>query len=314
MRIWKGGIFMDIPVYMITGFLFGGKTTFLRTWLCSAQFRDRRVLLLLCEEGAETPCAQAAPGCTVTIRALREPHELTAETLRELQRQTTADTVVVEYNGMWPVEALYRALPDGWALREKCCCEDASMLPYYLQNMREQLAAHVRSCSTVRLNRCGPQDDRAALYRALRGLTQMAAIEFALENGQTVCYGEEEYNLSPAAGRAVPVPMADFPALVRSLQRHPEAYQGTVIRVTGQRLYAPAHYDGCLFGCLTLTYSVRDMDFVCLKCVPAEVGPAAAQGWVTLTARLDVRGGEPVLSVLACAPAAPPDVQFAVYA
>ena len=43
---------MDIPVYLFTGFLDSGKTTFLQTTLEDTRFNSgERTLVLLCEEG-----------------------------------------------------------------------------------------------------------------------------------------------------------------------------------------------------------------------------------------------------------------------
>ena len=44
----------QIPVYLFTGFLESGKTTFIKEILKDEQFvMDRKSLLILCEEGVE---------------------------------------------------------------------------------------------------------------------------------------------------------------------------------------------------------------------------------------------------------------------
>ena len=45
---------MEIPVYLINGFLESGKTTFIKTTLEDPEFiNGDRILLLVCEEGEE---------------------------------------------------------------------------------------------------------------------------------------------------------------------------------------------------------------------------------------------------------------------
>jgi len=45
---------MEIPVYLFTGFLEGGKTSFIREILSDENFtQDEKTLLLLCEQGIE---------------------------------------------------------------------------------------------------------------------------------------------------------------------------------------------------------------------------------------------------------------------
>ena len=42
---------MEIPVYLLTGFLFSGKTTFINGMLEEGFCREERTLLISCEEG-----------------------------------------------------------------------------------------------------------------------------------------------------------------------------------------------------------------------------------------------------------------------
>ena len=45
---------LEVPVYLITGFLESGKTTFLKDVLASPDFADgQKTLLIQCEEGEE---------------------------------------------------------------------------------------------------------------------------------------------------------------------------------------------------------------------------------------------------------------------
>ena len=45
---------LEVPVYVITGFLEGGKTTFIREVLASPDFADgEKTILICCEEGEE---------------------------------------------------------------------------------------------------------------------------------------------------------------------------------------------------------------------------------------------------------------------
>ena len=50
---------LEVPVYVITGFLESGKTTFIREVLDSPDFADgEKTLVLLCEEGLITVRSQ----------------------------------------------------------------------------------------------------------------------------------------------------------------------------------------------------------------------------------------------------------------
>ena len=102
-----------IPVYLFTGFLESGKTKFIQETLGDERFNEgERTLLLVCEEGIEEyePSEFANPG-NVYMKTLEDPASLTASQLIAWQKQYRASRVVLEYNGMWPLQRLFGALP-----------------------------------------------------------------------------------------------------------------------------------------------------------------------------------------------------------
>ena len=105
----------DMPVYLFTGFLEAGKTRFIQETLEDKRFcNGEKTLLLLCEEGEEEYAPDEFASRTVQIRTLDSQEQLTSERLLSLAEETRAERVVVEYNGMWLLDALYTALPEGW--------------------------------------------------------------------------------------------------------------------------------------------------------------------------------------------------------
>ena len=90
----------DIPLYLFTGFLDSGKTKFIQETLEDSRFNDgEKTLLLLCEEGEEEYDLQKMPGDNVVIREISKS-DLNRAKLTALIKETKADRVVVEYNGI----------------------------------------------------------------------------------------------------------------------------------------------------------------------------------------------------------------------
>lgn len=76
----------EIPVYLFTGFLDAGKTTFIQETLEDPQFNDgQKTLILLCEEGETelSPIKFAASGCKIVTVDAEE--QLTESYLADLQ-------------------------------------------------------------------------------------------------------------------------------------------------------------------------------------------------------------------------------------
>ena len=106
----------QIPVYLFTGFLEAGKTKFIQETMEDPRFNEgERTLLLICEEGLEeySP-ASFINKRDVYIKTLEKPEELTSQQLSGWQKQYHIQRVVLEYNGMWPMEKLFSAMPRSW--------------------------------------------------------------------------------------------------------------------------------------------------------------------------------------------------------
>ena len=111
---------MDIPVYLFTGFLESGKTKFIQETLEDERFNSgEKTLLIICEEGEEEYEPSSFSGKNVSIKMVDKKEDLTAEVLSAWQKETRSERVIVEYNGMWTLDAFYNAMPQKWAV---CRC------------------------------------------------------------------------------------------------------------------------------------------------------------------------------------------------
>ena len=72
----------QIPIYLITGFLESGKTSFLRDVLMGGDFDDgQRGLLILCEEGEEEYDERALAQMNISMITVDEEEEFNPEFL-----------------------------------------------------------------------------------------------------------------------------------------------------------------------------------------------------------------------------------------
>ena len=80
---------MDIPVFLFTGFLDGGKTTFIQSLLMDKEFnKGQTILVLQCEEGEEELDLSKLPGNTrVFTESIDEEDALSEELLLRLQKK-----------------------------------------------------------------------------------------------------------------------------------------------------------------------------------------------------------------------------------
>ena len=144
---------MDIPVYLVVGFLDGGKTNFINGCLEDGFARSDRTLLLSCEEGEEDYEKNALDN--VTVVRIEEQSELTCSFLKECEKKYKPKQVLIEYNGMWMLEPLFRdILPANWVLYQIMCLVQASTFDMYAKNMGQLMMEKITNADMVVFNRC----------------------------------------------------------------------------------------------------------------------------------------------------------------
>ena len=95
---------ITVPIYLITGFLESGKTSFLSFTLQQDYFRiDGKTLLILCEEGEEEYDEEALAKANIVVEVIEKEEDFTPERLQALDIIHQPERVVMEYNGMWLV-------------------------------------------------------------------------------------------------------------------------------------------------------------------------------------------------------------------
>ena len=110
-----------VPIYLVTGFLESGKTTFLDFTLQQEYFAiDGKTLLILCEEGEEEYDMDKLKLTNTVVEVIEDEEDLTPQRLAAMDIIHQPERVVIEYNGMWLVSKFEQMeLPEGWALSRR---------------------------------------------------------------------------------------------------------------------------------------------------------------------------------------------------
>lgn len=160
---------MDIPVYLFTGFLGSGKTTFIADLFSDEDFNEgERTLLLMCEDGEVEydPSTFAFPN--VVIERISNEEDLKREVLKEWSEKNDVDRVVVEYNGMWMLESLFKAMPKNWLIYQEVSFFDGTTFLICNQNMRQYTFNKLKTAELVVFNRCEKGFDKMPFHKEVR--------------------------------------------------------------------------------------------------------------------------------------------------
>lgn len=224
----------EIPVYLITGFLESGKTTFLQETLSDEGFyQGETTLVILCEEGEEELDPSVYPSDKVFLEMVDSPELLTAEYLEALEKKHGADRVMLEYNGMWLLDNLYRVMPKHWLVYQEVMFVDGSTFTEYNANMRQLVVDKLQSADPVIFNRVSPDADVMTYHKAVRGVSRSARIVYEYNDG-TIEPDEIEDPLPfDINAPVVTVGDDDFAYFYRDMSEELLKYQGKTVSFTG---------------------------------------------------------------------------------
>lgn len=178
---------MDIPVFLFTGFLDAGKTTFIQSLLEDKEFnKGQRILVLQCEEGeTELDLSKLPSNTSVSVETLDEEGILTELLLKQMERQYKPTRIMVEYNGMWMLDSFFQALPENWAIAGETLFIDSTTFAQYNANLRQHMFNKLRTAELVLFNRVTEDTDKMALHKIVRAVSRQCDIAYSYDSGKT---------------------------------------------------------------------------------------------------------------------------------
>ncbi len=312
----------QLPVYLFTGFLEGGKTHMIQESLESEQFNSGdKTLIIQCEEGIDEldPSQFASKNCY--LESIEDEDDLNPDTLAALAKKYKADRVIIEYNGMWQLQRLYEALPKSWTVFQEMMFADANTFLAYNQNMRSLMVDKLMSCEMVVLTRTPNDMDKEEVHKIVRGISRRAAISYDYPDGH-IEYDEIEDPL-PFDMNAPVIEIADedFALWYRDLSEEMDNYDGKTVHVKG--LVARDNKLGknaVILGRHIMTCCADDIAYSGLICTFPMSVTLKTRDWITVTAKIALEphklyGGRrgPVLYATGYEPAAAPKQEVATF-
>ncbi len=225
---------MQIPVYLFTGFLEAGKTSFIAETMQDPDFNDsvHKYLIISCEEGVEELTPDMF-GDNVSFASFDEEQRITPDRLSAMQKRAGADVVLIEYNGMWSIDTLYNALPEGWTVFQELFVADSTTILSYNANMRQLVVDKLTSAAMAIFNRTTEKTDKEALHKLVRGASRSCRICYEDVNGEIEMDTIEDplpYDLNAPV---VEIKDEDFAIFYRDMTEEFAKYAGKTFRFKG---------------------------------------------------------------------------------
>ncbi len=225
---------MMLPVFLFTGFLDGGKTTFLQSMLEDPAFNEgQRTLVLQCEEGEEELVPSRFSINNVTIRSVENLADLTPANMSLWQRKAAATRIMIEYNGMWQMNDLFDRLPENWGIAQETMMVDARTIMAYNANMRQLVVDKLNTAELVIFINVEPEQDRMELHKLVRGISRGAQIVYDLTDGTSVEDDIEDPLPFDINADIIEIADRDYALFYRDLVDEPAKYEGKTVRYKG---------------------------------------------------------------------------------
>ena len=305
---------MAIPVYVFTGFLDAGKSSFIQETLEDPQFNaGERTLLLVCEEGEFVYQPERFPKNNVFIEIVEDQDELTEEDLERMCADYGIERVCIELNGMQLISDFYQKFPKEWVPYQEIMFADAGTFTLYNANMRSLMVDKLSGCEMIVFNRVSDSIDRMELHTLVRQINRKCDIAYEDMEGNTEFDDIEDPLPFDLDADLVEIGDQDYGIFYADLNDDLQKYDGKKIRFLAQVAQTKDRNPEWLVpGRMVMTCCVEDIQFLGMICYCSNAADFAPRDWVEVTAEISIEenkvydGVGPVLRAVSVVPAEAP--------
>lgn len=310
------------PVYIFTGFLDAGKTKFINDTLASPEFAaNKGTLLIVCEEGEGEYEPTMFASEEVYMVTVEDEDDLSPEYIASLAEGKKIDQVMVEYNGMWMLDNLYRNLPSDWGVVQEFAFFDASTILTYNANMRSQVVDKLQSCDLAIFNRLADAADVMPYHKLVRAVSRGADIVYERESGKI----ERDEIVDPLPfdvnAPVIEIADTDFALWYRDMGEKLNEYDGKTVKFKGMVVKNPKlKANEMVVGRKIMTCCIDDTAFSGLVCEYSGAPFFENESWVMITAKIELKKHQlyqnkgPILKVTSAARTDAPEVEVVTFA
>ncbi|MCR4775384.1 MAG: GTPase [Saccharofermentans sp.] len=281
-----------IPVYLFSGFLDSGKTSLIKEFLNGLQNKTPcRILLICCEQGEEEYDYDELYENGIILKYIEDECLFTHDNILGLIRETSADKVVVEYNGMWKASLPYSVWEKDQLMETLVI--DTDTFEVYLSNLKAIIADKIRTADLVIFGRCNADEDKIAYYRrSVKALNSNANIVFRNDNGDVnidyVSFLPYDYTEDH-----IDVTDGVFAAFYTDASENPDRYRGKTVSFTVMVLNPGKDKKGSFIaGRLALTCCSEDLSAFGFIFDADDDFEPELKDWFRITAEMEVEHSE----------------------
>lgn len=310
-----------IPVYIFTGFLESGKTSFIREILSDPNFTDgERSLLIQCEEGIEEFEEDELKKYSTVLETIDDQKRMTPNVLKRLEQKYDPDRILIELNGMWNVGPIAGAFPARWELCQIVTTVDATTFELYSQNIGAMMFEHISTADLVVFNRCTDELKEMLYAKNINAMNPRATIYLDDVDGNSEDYAKNLPLPFDIDADIIDIGPTDYGLWYLDAMNEPGKYRGKTVRFLAQ-VYNGGNVPAGSFvpGRFGMVCCAEDISFLGFICRYPGAKGLKLREWVRVTATVTVetlpqyRGEGPVLHAVEVIPAEKPEDELVYF-
>lgn len=288
-------------IYFVNGFLEAGKTTFIKELLSQDYFdTGEKTLIVLCEDGLEEYEDDFCREHNLTVEKIENEDAFIDEKLKEIEKKTSPDRIIIEFNGMWNPE--YRL--DCWSEEQimMIVIIDATTFDLYLNNMKPYVRQQIMNAYMTVFRSCDGKENRLANYRrSIRALNPQTNFVFKNKDGEMNPRLEEDlpYNIQ---AKGIELTEESFGIFYIDAMEYVNRYKDKAVAFTGKIFKKKENT--LLIGRRALTCCSEDLTLFAFICDANDIDGFAEQEWVRVNGQVKVeyfeklRASIPVIQIM----------------
>ena len=311
---------MTTPVYICTGFLDSGKTTFIKDTLMKQEWiEEGPTLLLQCEEGEEEYSEKYLDENGLFLFNIEEREKLNKTFFENCEKIYHPVQVIIEYNGTWGMDKILEAqMPEGWVIVQSLATVDSTTFDMYMNNMRAMMQEQVFSSDVVIFNRTDDDTDRGHLRRSIKAINRKAQIVYERKDG-TIDERPEELPFDINQD-VIELSDADYAIWYMDAMENYKKYDRKKVKFRAL-VYNPDKLKKGVFvpGRFAMTCCIEDVTFIGFKCKYDKEDEIPHKSWIDITAEVRVefareyKGKGPVLYPISIEKAQKPEDELVYF-
>lgn len=223
---------MKKPIYLFTGFLEAGKTTFISKTITSMDMKAEQILLV----GEDGEGQYESLPDHIHVISVRQQEDLNESFFEMLTEKYDPQQIFVEANGMWKNTRTYlekNLLQSEWQVFQTVCIIDAGTFYLYLKNMPQFIMEKIITADMILFNRCTEELAEKLRNQKLRISNRKADFYLEFSDKRIENYKKETDHPVNVSERIICVSDENFAEWYVDILDDCAFYKGKIIKLRG---------------------------------------------------------------------------------